>query len=84
MTEDLNRFSKDVKASVQRLFLAKDQEGREKILAIADPYKVPCIIIAFWCGEVSEYPEYLQKSVESLTKYYGYTEIKNKPEGCPW
>ena len=84
MIEDLSRFSKELKENVQRLFLSKSQEDREKILSIADPYKVPCIIIAYWCGEAAGWPDYLKKSVDSLVKFYGYTEIKNKPEGCPW
>jgi hypothetical protein len=83
MREDLGRYSNELKNNVQRLFLSKEQEDREKILAISDPFKVPCIIIAYWCGEVSGYPDYLKKSVDSLMKFYGYTEILNKPEGCP-
>ena len=84
MREDLSRYSKDLKESVQRLFLSKDQQAREKILEISDPFKVPCIVIACWCGEVSEWPDYLKKSVDILMDFYHYTEIKNKPEGCPW
>lgn len=84
MIEDLGRFSNDVKLSVQKVFLSRDDEGKKKILDIADPYKVPCVIIVFWCGEISGWPDYLKKSLDSLTKFYGYAEIRNKPEGCPW
>jgi hypothetical protein len=84
MKEDLARFSGDVKKSIQNTFLARDEEGKKKILDVADAYKVPCVIIVFWCGEVSGWPDYLKKSLDSLIKFYGYTEIRHKPDGCPW
>jgi hypothetical protein len=84
MREDLGRFSDDLKASVQRLFLKRDEINRKRILDIADPFQVPCIVIAYWCGEVSGWPDYLKQSVDSCMKFYRYIEIKNKPEGCPW
>jgi len=84
MIEDLGRFNKTVKEYIQSLFLARDEEGRKKILDISDANKVPCIIVAYWCGEVSGYPDYLKKSVDSLMKFYDYKEIKGKSEGCPW
>jgi len=84
MIADLGRYSEQVKTNVQQIFLARKQFEKEKILDISDAFKVPCIIIAYWCGEVSGYPDYLKKSVDSLMKFYGYAEVKNKPEGCPW
>lgn len=84
MTEDLGRFSRETKTSVQSIFLSRDEAGKKRILDIADPFQVPCIVVAYWCGEVSDWPEYLKKSVDACVKFYGYTKIKNKPEGCPW
>lgn len=84
MTEDLAKFSKDLKLAVQTTFLNRDEIGKKRILEIADPFKVPCIVIAYWCGEVSGWPDYLKKSVDVLMAFYHYKPIKNKPEGCPW
>lgn len=84
MKEDLARYSPEVKKLVQQIFLNREEKDRKRILDVSDPNKVPCIIIAYWCGEVSGYPDYLKQSVDSLMKFYGYTEISNKPPGCPW
>ncbi len=84
MIEDLGKYNKDLKISVQTLFLSRDERGRNRILEICDPFKVPCIVVAYWCGEAAGWPDYLKRSVDSLVKWYGYTEIKNKPLNCPW
>jgi hypothetical protein len=84
MHEDLAKYNREVKAIVQSLFLNRDQVEKEQILDISDSFKVPCIVIAYWCGEVSGWPDYLKTSVDMLMKFYKYDEVKNKPEGCPW
>jgi len=84
MIEDLSRFSKAAKDSVQKNFLRRDLDGRKRILDIADLEKVPCIVVLYFCGEVSGYPDYLKSSLDNIVKYYNYTEVRNKPEGCPW
>ncbi|MCX9024640.1 MAG: hypothetical protein OIN85_00925 [Candidatus Methanoperedens sp.] len=84
MVVDLFRYSDTLKKDVQRTFLNRSEKDRKRILDIADPFKVPCIVIVFWCGEVSGWPDYLKKSLDILIDFYNYTEIQNKPEGCPW
>jgi len=84
MREDLARYDKDLKKTVQKTFLRRNEKDRRRILDIADPFKVPCIVIVYWCGEVSGWPDYLKKSLDVLVEFYGYKEIANKPEGCPW
>lgn len=56
----------------------------DAVATMANATTVPCIIVAYWLGEITGYPDWLKKTVDSLVKFYGYTEIKNKPEGCPW
>jgi hypothetical protein len=82
--EDLGRYSNKLKESVQRVFLNRDEIGRRRILEITDAYKTPCIVVVYWCGEVSGWPDYLKHLADVLMKFYKYTEIKNKPEGCTW
>lgn len=84
MIDDLDKYSKTLKLVTQKMFLRRDEIDRQRILEISDSIKVPCIVMVIWCGEVSEYPEYLEKSFHSLIKFYRYTEIKNMPPDCPW
>lgn len=72
------------KPFVQRWFLEKgngDIGNSVSLMAITTG--VRCIDVAFWIGEVTNWhPDTLQL-IDILTKYYGYTEIKNKPERMP-
>jgi hypothetical protein len=81
---DLATFSHTLKLDVQKVFLSRDERGKKRILDISDPFSVPCIVVLYWCGEVSGWPDYLKKSLDVQIKFYGYKEILNKPEGCPW
>lgn len=51
---------------------------------IANMSSVPCIIVAYWLGELLDYPESLKTTVDRLMKFYAYTEILGKPVNCPW
>lgn len=84
MIVDLSKFAPSLRLSVQAIFLSREEEGRKRILDISDALSVPCIVIAFWCGEVSDWAPHLKHSVDVLMAFYGYKEIQNKPEGCPW
>jgi hypothetical protein len=85
MIEDLSRFSWTVKEYVQNWAKDKTLEERlEGISYLADPLGVPCIVICLWFGEISNWDHSLNKTYNSLYKFYRYTEVKNKPNGCPW
>jgi hypothetical protein len=43
----------------------------------------PCIVVAFYIGEVSGWPQEILESIERLTKFYDYTEVIGKPESYP-
>jgi hypothetical protein len=82
MIVDLNRY-KVQKDIIQRWYL-KDGGDPSKLLApIANSTMVPCIVIAFYIGEVDGWSPEIRRSIDSLTKFYGYTEIQGKPDNCP-
>ena len=60
----------------------KDDPSRA-IGMLASMTHVPAIAVAYWVGEATGWPESVLKSITSITDFYGYTEIKNKPEGAP-
>ena len=63
----------------------KDAKEREYGIGIlANATTVPCINIVYWIAELEGWPDYLKDNADSLSKFYGYTHIANKPEGCPW
>lgn len=85
MKVDLNHGAAANKKFVQDWWKNKGKDDPEFAIGIAAcATNVQCINIAFWIAEVENYPEWLKKSVDSLIKFYGYTEIVNKEEGCPW
>lgn len=43
----------------------------------------PCIVVAYWVGEVSNWHPDTVNSIKTLMKFYGYTNILNKPDGAP-
>jgi hypothetical protein len=44
---------------------------------------VPCIAIAYWLGEHTNWDPLTIAAVKRLTEFYKYTEIDGKPEGSP-
>jgi hypothetical protein len=72
------------KKFVQDWYLDKGKDfGPSCIGIMANATGVPCINISFWIGEVTDWPEWIVKTIESLIKFYGYTNVTNKPDRCP-
>ena len=85
MREDLSRYSEDYKNSVVNLIKMKSlKEIVYAISSLADVNKVPCIVLCYWFGEATGWPDEIKDKHDFLKTWYGYTEILNKPEGCPW
>lgn len=85
MRADINYGATANKRFVQEWWINGGKIYTVSALGImANATNVPCIIIAFWIGEIEGYPDWLKKSINTLIDFYGYTEIINKPEGCPW
>jgi hypothetical protein len=43
----------------------------------------PCIVVAIWVGECTNWCQESQIIIKKLKDFYGYTKILNKPDGCP-
>ncbi len=86
MTVDLEYCGRVNKAYVFKWW--KDHEGTDRSFAIsilAGITTIPCITIAYWLGEANGWESAdLKDSVDTLIAFYGYNNIVNKPEGCPW
>lgn len=83
MTVDIDTYSAN-KRFIQEHFLAKykDNPGRA-VGSIAQITHVPCIVVAYYIGPVCDWHPDIIKTIKSLIDFYGYSEIKNKPEGAP-
>lgn len=44
---------------------------------------VPCIVIAYWLGEYTNWHPDTVAAVKRLQEFYDYSSILNKPEGSP-
>lgn len=72
------------KSIVQNWYKDKGNSRPEDAVAtMAIATMVPCIVVAYWIGEVTGYPEHIVTTIKNLTKFYGYTEIVDLPEGAP-
>lgn len=84
MTEDLARYQVQ-KPHAQRWFLEKGDGDIDKAISIlATMTSCPCIVVTYWLGEVTGWPIQVKEAIDRLTNFYGYTDILNKPEGCPY
>jgi hypothetical protein len=85
VTEDLNRFSPVVKDYVLSWARGKSIEDiAQGISYLADPNKVPVVVLCVWLGEHLGWPEILKRKYDIVIEFYGYKDIFGKPEGCPW
>jgi hypothetical protein len=75
---------KNSKAFIQDWFL-KNGEGKitETVSIMGPSTMVPCIVIAFWIGEVTNWDKEALESIQTLTEFYDYTEILNIPDSYP-
>jgi len=56
---------------------------KRSVGALASMTFVPCIVIAYWIGEETNWHPDALNSIRSLIDFYGYTNIENKPPGAP-
>jgi hypothetical protein len=72
------------KKAAQDWFL-KNGEGNfnNSVSIIACSSMVPCIVVAFWLGEVAGWNEEVLAKINMLTKFYGYTYIEGIPDSYP-
>lgn len=85
MRVDIARYKAN-KESTQRWYLDKGVKFEDPeycVSMMACSSMCPAIVVAYWIGEVSGWPEIIQETIRRLTAFYGYTEILNKPEGSP-
>lgn len=85
MRVDLNYGAALNKKIVQEWWQRSGKDDPNTAISImANATNVQCINIAFWIAEVENYPDWLKKTVDTLIEFYGYTEVINKAQGCPW
>ena len=56
----------------------------EAVSIMANATMVPCINVAYWLAEADGWSQHGKNRVDSISKFYGYEEILNIPENCPW
>lgn len=83
MTVDIAKYEVNRKY-VHRWYKDKGyKKPEEAVSTIAVAYGVPCIVCAYWIGEITDWPPYIIETIDNLIKFYGYTRILNKPHGSP-
>lgn len=83
MTIDIERYSINRKF-IQDWYLVKGVDDPKRAIALlASMTSVPCIVVAYYIGEVSAWRPEVVQSIQTFIDFYGYTKIENKPEGAP-
>jgi hypothetical protein len=84
MRVDLNTYAAVNKEFVRSKYLEDPEQDLGMLISIlATSTMVPCIVVAYWLGEFSNWNPDVVESIKRLTKFYGYTTIDNKPQGAP-
>ena len=55
----------------------------QAIAVVANIYKVPNVVIAFWAGNLFDWPEEIVYTIIRLKEFYKYEGFKNIPPGSP-
>lgn len=72
------------KRAIQQFYLKFGNNDPVGTVAVAaTSTMVPCIVTAFYIGEVSGWTEKLLAHINMLIKFYGYTKIEGMPESYP-
>lgn len=64
-------------------FETHSKDVNNTISTFASFTSIPCIVIAMWIGEHTNWNEESTKAVVRLQDFYGYTQIDGKPKGSP-
>lgn len=83
MVVDIAKFDASKKICVEWFKSKGNGDINYSISRIASYFFVPCIVVAYWIGEVQGFTPELNKKIDNLVSFYGYTKIENKPEGAP-
>lgn len=84
MRVDLNTYAAVNKEFVRAKYLEDPDQDLGKLVSIlACSTMVPCIVVAYWLGEFSNWKPEVVDSINRLTKFYGYDTILGKPKGAP-
>lgn len=83
MTIDLSRYDIN-KKFIQNWFLTQGKGSvHNSVPILACSLLVPCIVVAFYIGEIDGWSPEILRKIEVLKDFYGYKEITNKPESYP-
>lgn len=83
MTIDLETYSANKKFVIDWFNTKGGKDIKRTIGMMATATFVPCIVIAYWLGEETNWHPDTISSIKSLVDFYGYTNIQNKPLGAP-
>lgn len=83
MTIDLSTYSIN-KDYIQSWFLKKGAgDVNYSISMLSSMTMVPCIVIAYWIGEIDGWSPASVRAITRFIDFYGYTSVLSKPEGAP-
>lgn len=83
MKVDINQYVIS-KEFIQKCYLEKgSQDASYSIALLAAVTFVPAIVVAFYVGEVANWPESVIDTIIRLKDFYEYKVIENVPESFP-
>jgi len=84
VTDDIAKYESS-KQFIKNLYdRNKDREDIKTMISLyACASHVPCIAVAYWIGEFSNWHPDVISNIKTLIESYGYEEILNKPKGSP-
>lgn len=83
MRIDIDTYSANKKFVIDWFHSKGGKDIGRTISVMASATMVPCIVIAYWLGEETNWDKIAIERIQGLIDFYGYTQIDNKPKGSP-
>lgn len=83
MTIDLDRYIVN-KDFIQQYYCEHKEENIVRMISkLSNITLCPCIVVAYWVGDASNWPQEVIDCIKRLKVFYRYDEVLNKPKGSP-
>ena len=80
---DIGAYFASKKTIISWLSVRDRKNLISNISMIAAITSCPCIAVAYYAGEEFGWTPEIAKYIKKMIDFYGYDEIRNKPEGSP-
>lgn len=83
MTIDISMYVENKKHVINYFNNKGNRDIPNTISMMSSVLFVPCVAVAYWLGEETNWHPDSISAIQRLVKFYGYTKIEGKPVNSP-